>query len=262
MAKYWMIIVIVVIPLRVFGAEPAGSSERRPDLEVELRIFDSLDIQTPNAVANTIEFLLCGQDPKHWLCGESNERRDEVASSIVSLSRIHHIPPFLLVVKFYLESRFDIHKVGKLGEIGISQVHGVATRGCELASAHGQMECGAIYLESLVNACKSKTLQSALLVYMSGKCRPGDKVWAIADYRLKFYFRLVKRAEDLFAKGLLPGLESLPEREQELVIVQEPTASQTESKDANTPALLQRAPKPTLNIRAIVATAREKAMRE
>lgn len=258
MAKYMAVLALTFLPFSAFSSEPVGPSVCRPNPEVEARIFESIDIQTPEAVDKMIEFLLCGQDPKSWLCGENNEQREEVSASIVSLAKIHNLPPLLLVVKFYLESRFDIHKIGKKrGEIGIPQVHGIAKRGCELASAHGQMECGAIYLSSLVQACKSKTLQSALLVYMSGKCYPGDKVWAIAEYRLGLYFRLVKKVKNLYAAGLLAGPESTETA---------PEASNDTAGEINGAEVVQpskpRAKKSTLDINAIVAEAREKAMRE
>lgn len=258
MTKYMAVLVFALVPFHAFSAEPAGSATRQSNQEIERRIFDSIDIQTPEAVDKMIEFLLCGQDPKSWLCGEKNEQREEVSASIVSLAKIHKLPPLLLVVKFYLESRFDIHKIGKkLGEIGIPQVHGVAKRGCELASAHGQMECGAVYLRSLVQACESKTLQSALLVYMSGKCYPSEKVWAIAEYRLGLYFRLVKKVEKLYADGLLanPELASLaPEKMNDA----EGNTSREEVARQGKP----RTKKSTLDINAIVAVAREKAMRQ
>jgi len=257
MARYLVAFAFILIPFRAFSSEPAGSSARQPSREVEACIFESINIQTPEAVDKMIEFLLCGQDPKSWLCGAKNEQREEVAASIVSLAKIYDLPPLLLVVKFYLESRFDIHKIGKLGEVGIPQVHGVAKRGCELASAHGQMECGAVYLSSLVQACKSKTLQSALVVYMSGKCRPGEKVWSIAEYRLGLYFRLVKKVKKLYADGLLLDPESIK-------------ATKQEPSDAigkiNSPEVVKqnipRIKKSSLDIKAIVAAAREKAMRE
>lgn len=63
------------------------------------------------------------------------------------------LDPALLIAMAYKESSFDTSARGRLGELGLVQVHGKATRGCDLGTPEGQAQCGAKWLSRVVQEC-------------------------------------------------------------------------------------------------------------
>lgn len=98
---------------------------------------------------------------------------DEIARACVDVESRWGAPCLLLVSMMHHESRFDREAIGKLGERGLLQIHGVAARGCDLDSIQGQVECGALWLMQGYGKCKDSGWFEAMTWYASpGKCRP------------------------------------------------------------------------------------------
>jgi hypothetical protein len=96
------------------------------------------------------------------------------------------IPPLLLVAMAQLESELVAFRYGrpirgKLGELGMIQLKGGATRGCEFSTVGGQIECGARYFRKLLVANDGNLVKS-LTEYASGKrfsTRPRTINWVV-----------------------------------------------------------------------------------
>lgn len=128
--------------------------------------------------------------------------REEMAQAIVTAANTHGVPPLLLTTIVYNESTFDITAKGKLGEIGLTQVHGLAAKGCELDTAEGQLDCGARWLAHYYPKCE--TWERSLTAYATkGKCvseslRTKDKI----SYRMRQWKRITKETEAILNPSL------------------------------------------------------------
>jgi hypothetical protein len=98
------------------------------------------------------------------------EYRTEIAASIMEAESAYGTPASLLTAIAYHESSFDSSAVGKLGEIGLTQVHGLAASGCELESVRGQIMCGARWLAHWKSVCGGDAWYRPLVGYASGSC--------------------------------------------------------------------------------------------
>ena len=99
----------------------------------------------------------------------------------------------ILTVAFN-ESSFNPHARGKLSEIGIMQIHGVARQGCDLRTQRGQLVCGARLLQDGFEQCGS--MAGSLTRYATGRCKTkSDRVKRIVNYRLRMAERLRKEFE-------------------------------------------------------------------
>lgn len=100
-----------------------------------------------------------------------DQYRDQIVSSICAESEEHDIPAALLAAIAYHESSFNSNAIGKLGEIGLYQVHGAASAGCDLDTVAGQTACGASWLARWRDICPGEHgWYSALVGYASGAC--------------------------------------------------------------------------------------------
>lgn len=111
------------------------------------------------------------------------------------------IDPALFIAMAYRESSFETTARGRMGELGLVQVHGKAARGCELTTAEGQARCGAAWLARVtrecggaivldLNRCRSTASRAAcsggLAAYASGSCSARTvRTAAIIRTRLK-----------------------------------------------------------------------------
>jgi len=104
---------------------------------------------------------------------KSREARLELSADIVNAARIYNVPPILLTVISFKESSFRTTAEGKIGEKGLTQVHGLAARGCDLSTRHGQLQCGARWLSVSLQMCKN--WPDAVSAYACGGCIPPTK---------------------------------------------------------------------------------------
>lgn len=115
-----------------------------------------------------IRFLL-RRSPCWGIAADSKERR-EMAEQIVKAAAAFDVPPLLLAVTVKRESSFQSDAIGvSNGEIGLSQVHGLAARRCDLSTVAGQLECGARWLRKAHDKCGDWT--GGVMAYMSGRCK-------------------------------------------------------------------------------------------
>jgi hypothetical protein len=106
-------------------------------------------------------------------------RAPEVSRMIVEASLERELDPYVLAVVVAHESSFN-EKVpdGKIGEQGLTQVHGLAKRralkqGYDLTTSKGQLAAGALHLQFCQEKCGG-TLVRVLAGYQAGRC--GSKV--------------------------------------------------------------------------------------
>ena len=96
----------------------------------------------------------------------------EYAPYVVASAEQYDIDPLLLAVTISVESSWMPDVVGKLGERGLTQVHGVAARGYDLEDARQQIEAGASWLSKCIDQCDGDLL-GGLSKYQAGTgCRP------------------------------------------------------------------------------------------
>jgi len=93
----------------------------------------------------------------------TNAQRFEVA--LYGAAVDNGLDPALFIAMAYKESSFDTSARGRLGELGLVQVHGKATRGCDLGTPEGQAQCGAKWLSRVVQEC------GGLVALDAEKCR-------------------------------------------------------------------------------------------
>lgn len=137
---------------------------------------------------------------------------------LVDAAEAQGIDPALFVAMAFLESSFDPKAVGKLGEKGLVQVHGMAKRGCDLSTPEGQAACGARWLQVGVSECGGhvvldwdKCVKTAspgacsggLSAYASGSCAASETVAWVVRRRLKLAERLrpIMSGEVMLASG-------------------------------------------------------------
>lgn len=115
------------------------------------------------------------------------------------------LDPALFIAMAYKESSFEPEARGKIGEIGLVQVHGKAARGCELETPEGQALCGARWLVRVTEDCGGRIVNDnarcfltgsvgacsgGLSAYASGSCRASETVAKIVRNRLKLAEKL------------------------------------------------------------------------
>jgi len=94
----------------------------------------------------------------------------ELVNPIITISAENKVDPMLTAVMIQFESSFRPGVVGKKGELGLMQVHGIALKGRRLTSVADEIRHGVEYLSACLRRCPS--ILEAINRYMSGKCRP------------------------------------------------------------------------------------------
>lgn len=121
------------------------------------------------------------------------EARREMAGYFVEAGEYSEVPAGLLVVWFMGESSLRVNRVGKLGEVGISQIHPCNWNKCkrnghDLETAKGQIMCGAMLMAKSRDACGS--LRAGLYEYASGKCKGTPAAHRLTRRRLRQWHRM------------------------------------------------------------------------
>jgi len=114
--------------------------------------------------------------------------RSEVAGYFEAAGRQYDVPPTLLVYWYYRESSLTTGVIGKLGEVGYAQVHGIARRTCEdggydPTTRRGGIYCGAMLMDEGRRYCG--TLERGLVWYASGSCVGTEKTRKKIKQRLR-----------------------------------------------------------------------------
>ena len=114
----------------------------------------------------------------------------KLVPSIIAHARLQEIDPLLVAVIISAESSWDFAAVGKLGERGLMQTHGRASRGFDMSDPVQQIAAGCAHLARALKFCKGD-LPGALTRYSTGgECRP---IASFVSWRLRAYKRAVKK---------------------------------------------------------------------
>lgn len=119
------------------------------------------------------------------------EWRAELAGLLEESANANQIPVLLWVAIVYRESSFRPNSKGLLGEVGLTQIHGTAARGCDLSKPAGQLECGARWLARCRDRCGD--LERGFALYASGRtCRPArrSRLKQVVSNRFRLWRRL------------------------------------------------------------------------
>lgn len=180
-----------------------------------------------NAVEQSIIILVFSNTDYHpYKLEKYAEKRRRMAEMIVMASKENNVPALLVTPMVYFESRFYTEARGKIGEIGLMQVHGVAARNCELKTAMGQLQCGTRYLRKLIDTSCAMTLETALSAYVSGQCVAYGKIEDAVQKRINYYANLRNRfcgqfQENPFLDQAEP-VQALPPPASETAVVSSP----------------------------------------
>ena len=132
------------------------------------------------------------------------EYATEITNAVVAAQNDKGIPAQLLISVMYHESSFNSKAIGKLGEIGLGQVHGLAKRGCDLSTARGQVECSASWLARWKHECPGSDWHNPLVGYASGSCHSdSERLHRKIRMRESLARRIVKYVSDKSGRGNL-----------------------------------------------------------
>jgi hypothetical protein len=182
LAKTTLMVMLLLSSRDATAAEPAEQLPKSFDEEVR-----SVDF--------AIKYFMRAEPGK--ILSRDSEVRIDMAKAIVEASQTHGIPPLLLTTIVYNESTFEMTALGKLGEVGLTQVHGIAARNCDLATIPGQLECGAKWLAHYLPVCKS--WEKSLTAYATrGFCVSTSKTTrSKIAYRMRQWKKIEKEVEAL-----------------------------------------------------------------
>lgn len=149
-------------------------------------------------VIEAIQWLL-RDAPKRPLTQDSEKQR-RIAEAVVAVGQKRGICPYLLLANAFAESSLKRHVRGTIGERGMMQVHGAAIKGCNLKTYHGQLDCGARWLQRSIGRCGS--VRKGIAAYMSGSCRlrPFSRKEYLVQRRLDLW-NWLRRVADASSDG-------------------------------------------------------------
>jgi hypothetical protein len=151
-------------------------------------------------IALLIAILMAGT-PNDEL-SRSRAAREALASEVVYAAEKHDVDPVLLTLWGYFESTLHQRARGKLGEIGLMQVHGQSRKICESAGLDvmkrsENIECGALLMDMNRRYCGS--MYRGLLRYASGRCEGTPRARRKVSWRLRELNRWKRRLQYAFS---------------------------------------------------------------
>ena len=188
--KFLIVLLLLVLVVLVIWLLPSGASSRPRPISSEPFRWAGQDLVTGEHVTGYI---------REWLESPCMHRRDgagrqaclgvvrgqrrwmrseELGELLDSVADNHGVDPLVLAVVVARESSFlegPRSRRGGVGEVGLTQVHGLALRealraGYDLESSEGQLAAGASYLARCSDSCDGSLIQ-ALSRYQAGRCR-------------------------------------------------------------------------------------------
>ena len=173
---YLVILVLLSVLCRTVLAEEPSILDRNEALQVAIL---SLVAEEPNHVLN-----------------RDLAARERLADALIDAGDEYDVSPYLLLVMAYRESSLKMSAVGKLGELGLFQLHGVAKESCSETltddpATHAR--CGARWLRLSFEMCGGKSWGKAVSAYGAGRCDVGESsMWA---ERARSRVRMAERLE-------------------------------------------------------------------
>jgi hypothetical protein len=117
---------------------------------------------------------------------------DARAEDFYAASISHNVEADLLAHWAFYESSLSSRSIGKLGEVGLFQVHGEHRKACEDAGRDPlSVDCGAWLIARDAEHCGS--LERGLNRYASGSCNGTPRSIRIVKYRLSVLKRWRKK---------------------------------------------------------------------
>lgn len=159
--KYWLVGTMAMVMLSPWWAQArARKMVDVPEGALMIATVEQIDV----AIAASVK-----EWPRHRMLRYPEERR-HMAEMILDATIYTDVSPLLLVAMIKRESSFDENALGKLGEKGLTQMKGVAARGCDLTTPEGQLACSVRLLTQVHQRCG--TWRGALTVYATraGTC--------------------------------------------------------------------------------------------
>lgn len=201
MKKFHRVLVTLVGMLVFLGAIAVAMCARaaeRPEATEARGAWTTASIPEIDAA---IQFTL-SPAPRHHLYRDA-EARAAMAETIKDLADRIGVPPYLVVEVIFRESSFDERAIGSRGELGLMQVarRNVLDRGCDMATAAGQVECGTRLLREQFNRCG--TWGGALTSYATttGACQSEDpNVQSKVNLRLRYWQRMAQAVDRWMAQ--------------------------------------------------------------
>jgi soluble lytic murein transglycosylase-like protein len=124
---------------------------------------------------------LVAEEPTHTLNRDS-DARERLALALIEAGDEYDVSPYLLLVMAYRESSLKMSAIGKLGEKGLFQLHGVAKETCPEKLSDDPIthaRCGARWLRLSFAMCGGRSWENAVAAYGAGRCNIGEaSMWA------------------------------------------------------------------------------------
>ena len=141
--------------------------------------------------------MLMAETPNAEL-SRSMAAREALASEVISAAEKYDVDPILLTLWGYFESTLYQRARGKLGEVGVMQVHGKSRSVCEsvgldVMKRSENIECGAILMDMNRRYCGS--MDRDLLRYASGRCNGTPRAIRKVSWRLRELDRWKRRLQ-------------------------------------------------------------------
>jgi len=150
-----------------------------------LILFLTFDIKADEISANELKNYI------NWYLIHYEKRKQKAYTYIPIIEKYsdkYNIDPLLIAIIISCESSWKLKVIGKIGEQGLMQVHGIAMKGFNIYNPDGQIHSGVKFLSQSFDRCKSIT--GAISYYMTGKtCKPIKP----AKYRYGLYKEAVER---------------------------------------------------------------------
>lgn len=115
--------------------------------------------------------------------GKWKKNAIKLIPKVIDAAQKENLDPLLLAVVISCESTWRMDATGKIGEVGLMQVHGEAARGFDTSTIEGNLAAGARWLASRIE--KYGSLERGMMAYMGFN----DRAKRAAAWRLKAYYR-------------------------------------------------------------------------
>jgi len=150
---------------------------------------------TDTNILPALRWLVEDREPGHPF-NRRPERLESFAADVVQVATEYDLDPYLLAAMAWHETRFMNNRVGRLGERGVVQVHGVGARRCDFSTPLGSLKCGAAWLRGRIDVCGS--VRRGLNAYATGRCKVLPNTHA--DKSILRRLRLAQKLRAYYAK--------------------------------------------------------------
>lgn len=119
--------------------------------------------------------------------GTRREKAKKLVPLVVAAAQKENLDPLLVAVIISFESTWEVGASGGIGEVGLMQVHGLATEGFDVATVEGNLAAGCRWLASRIERCGS--VEAGVAAYIGGN----ERAKRSAAFRIREYRAAQKR---------------------------------------------------------------------